>query len=116
MLAGVAKGLADNFGIVPWIPRVVFLITAFMGGLGIALYAAGWAFIRSEDEAESPAERWFSGAAGTRSWVGIALIVLAGVVVLEGNVPTEEQKRRAEIDAWALYGVRRVVNRLQVTD
>lgn len=83
MLAGVAKGLADNFGIVPWIPRVVFLITAFMGGLGIALYAAGWAFIRSEDEAESPAERWFSGAAGTRSWVGIALIVLAGVVVLD---------------------------------
>jgi osmotically-inducible protein OsmY len=39
-----------------------------------------------------------------------------GVVLLEGNVPTGEQKRRAEIDAWALYGVRRVVNRLQVTD
>jgi osmotically-inducible protein OsmY len=37
-------------------------------------------------------------------------------VILEGNVPTEEQKRRAELDAWALYGVSRVVNRLQVTD
>jgi osmotically-inducible protein OsmY len=39
-----------------------------------------------------------------------------GVVLLEGNVPTAEQKRRAELDAWALYGVTRVVNRLQVTD
>jgi osmotically-inducible protein OsmY len=39
-----------------------------------------------------------------------------GVVMLDGNVPTEEQKRRAELDAWALYGVTRVVNRLNVTD
>ena len=37
------------------------------------------------------------------------------VVTLEGNVPTEEQKRRAEIDAWCLSGVDRVVNRLTVT-
>jgi osmotically-inducible protein OsmY len=37
-------------------------------------------------------------------------------VILEGSVPTGQQKRRAELDAWALYGVERVVNRLQVTD
>lgn len=37
------------------------------------------------------------------------------VVTLEGNVPTEEQKRRAEMDAWYLSGVDRVINRLQVT-
>lgn len=39
-----------------------------------------------------------------------------GTVVLEGNVPTEEQKRRAELDAWALFGIEGVVNRLKVTD
>lgn len=39
-----------------------------------------------------------------------------GVVTLDGNVPTEEQRRRAETDAWSLYGVRGVVNRLQVMD
>ena len=39
-----------------------------------------------------------------------------GVVTLDGNVPTEEQKRRAETDAWSLYGVSGVVNRLQVMD
>lgn len=37
------------------------------------------------------------------------------VVTLEGNVPTEEQKRRAEMDAWYLSGVDRVLNNLQVT-
>ena len=39
----------------------------------------------------------------------------AWVVTLDGAVPTEEQRRRAELDAWSLSGVERVVNRLQVT-
>jgi osmotically-inducible protein OsmY len=37
------------------------------------------------------------------------------VATLEGAVPSEEQRRRAELDAWSLSGVDRVVNRLQVT-
>jgi osmotically-inducible protein OsmY len=41
----------------------------------------------------------------TRDWV----------VTLEGAVPTEEQRRRAELDAWSLSGIDGVVNRLQVT-
>ncbi len=83
VLAGVAKGIADNFGISEWIPRVVFVATAFMGGLGVILYAAGWAFLRSEDETESPAERFFTGAPGVRSWIGIGLLLLAAVIVLD---------------------------------
>jgi osmotically-inducible protein OsmY len=37
-------------------------------------------------------------------------------VILEGAVPTEQQKSRAELDAWSLFGVERVINRLLVTD
>jgi osmotically-inducible protein OsmY len=37
-------------------------------------------------------------------------------VILEGAVPTEQQKQRAELDAWSLFGVERVINRLLVTD
>lgn len=81
MLAGVAKGIADNFGIAEWIPRVFFIVTAFMGGLGIVLYAACWAFIRSEDESRSVADRFFSDASTSRSWLGIALIVVAVIIV-----------------------------------
>lgn len=35
-------------------------------------------------------------------------------VTLEGTVPSEEQKRRAELDAWALVGIEGVDNRLEV--
>lgn len=82
MLAGVGKGIANYFGIADWIPRALFVITAFMGGLGVALYLAGWAFIRSEDESESVADRFFSGASTSRSWLGIGLMVVAGIIVL----------------------------------
>jgi osmotically-inducible protein OsmY len=37
------------------------------------------------------------------------------VVTLEGSVPSEEQKRRAEMDAWYVSGVERVENRLTIT-
>lgn len=82
MLAGVAKGFADNFGIAEWIPRVFFIVTAFMGGLGVVLYAACWAFIRSEDAPRSIADRFFSEASTSRSWLGIGLIVVAGIIVV----------------------------------
>jgi len=36
------------------------------------------------------------------------------VVILEGSVPNEHQKRRAELDAWSLFAIKGVVNRLQV--
>lgn len=84
ILAGVARGIADNFGISEWIPRIFFIVTAFMGGLGLALYAAGWVFIRSEDEAESPGDRFFAGASSSRAWVGIAMMVVAGIIVVSG--------------------------------
>jgi len=37
------------------------------------------------------------------------------VVFLDGAVPNEQQKRRAELDAWSLGAIRGVVNRLQVS-
>ena len=37
------------------------------------------------------------------------------VVTLEGSIPTAQQKHRAELDAWYLSGVDRVINKLQVT-
>ena len=37
------------------------------------------------------------------------------VVFLDGAVPNEHQKRRAELDAWSLTAIRGVVNRLQVS-
>lgn len=83
VLAGVAQGLANRYDISAGLIRAVFVITAFFGGIGLALYAAGWALIRGEDEQEAPAERFLSGATGSRSWIGIGLIFIAVLVLLD---------------------------------
>ncbi len=83
VLAGVSQGLADRYQLPVWVPRAFFVVCAFFGGLGVALYAAAWALIRSEDETESPADRFFSGGASSRSWIGIALIFVAGLILLD---------------------------------
>jgi osmotically-inducible protein OsmY len=36
------------------------------------------------------------------------------VVTLEGSVPSEEQRKRAELDAWAVSGVDNVINHLKL--
>lgn len=83
VLAGVSQGLADRYDLPVWVPRAFFVVTTFFGGLGVALYSAGWALIRSEDETESPADRFFSGATSTRSWIGIALVFVAALILLD---------------------------------
>lgn len=45
---------------------------------------------------------------------GIAVRVENYVVTLDGVVRGEAERRRAELDAWALFAVDRVVNRLEV--
>ena len=69
VLAGVAEGLAKRFDLPVWVPRAFFIVSAFFGGLGVALYAAGWVLIRSEDETESRAEAFFKGTNSSRSWI-----------------------------------------------
>ena len=84
MIAGVAQGLANRFDVPVWVPRVFFVIGAFFGGLGIVLYGAGWALMRSEEETETPAQRFLANASTTRSWIGIALVFI-GVLILLDN-------------------------------
>jgi phage shock protein PspC (stress-responsive transcriptional regulator) len=83
MIAGVAQGLANRFNLPVLLIRVVFALLTIGGGLGIALYAAGWFLIRSEDEPEAPAERFFSGASTSRSWLGIGLVFIAVLILLD---------------------------------
>jgi signal transduction histidine kinase/phage shock protein PspC (stress-responsive transcriptional regulator) len=49
LIAGVASGLGDEFGIEPNLVRLAFLVLAFAGGAGIALYAAGWIWLPRDD-------------------------------------------------------------------
>ena len=49
MLAGVAAGLADYFDVDPTLVRIGFVALAFLGGLAVPLYLAGWLLIPDED-------------------------------------------------------------------
>lgn len=82
MVAGVASGLGRRFDVgVGWV-RLGFVIATFFGGLGILLYAIGWLVIPDETEPTSLAERWIGDLEGAGAWIGVALIVLAAMVVL----------------------------------
>lgn len=83
MIAGVAQGVSNRYDIpVVWV-RILLVLLSFGGGLGLALYAAGWFLIRSEEEPEAPAERFFSRASTSRSWFGIGLVFLAVLILLD---------------------------------
>jgi phage shock protein C len=52
----VAAGLADYFDVDPKLVRIGFVALAFVGGLAVPLYLAGWALIPDEDTDTSIAE------------------------------------------------------------
>jgi phage shock protein C len=56
MLAGVAVGLAEYFDVDPTLVRVGFIALAFLGGLAVPLYLAGWLLIPEEGAETSVAE------------------------------------------------------------
>ena len=83
VVAGVSQGLANRYDLPVWVPRVGFAVSALFGGAGLVLYLAGWLLMRSEDETESIAERFFSGASSSKAWIGIGLIFLAALILLD---------------------------------
>src|ERR1700736_977811 len=56
MVAGVAAGVADYFDVDPTIVRIGFVVLAFLGGVAVPLYLAGWLLIPDEDSDVSVAE------------------------------------------------------------
>jgi phage shock protein PspC (stress-responsive transcriptional regulator) len=79
ILGGVGSGIARHWNVDPWLPRIGFLVLAVFGGLGVLLYLAAWVLIPEEGTEESVAEGWVGGLKGATAWVGVLLIVAAGV-------------------------------------
>lgn len=59
LLGGVAAGLADYLDVDPTIVRIGFVALAFVGGLAVPLYLAGWLLIPDEPSNRSIAEELF---------------------------------------------------------
>lgn len=85
LVAGVAGGLADYAGMRPLVFRLVFVVFAFLGGIGILVYLLLWWLIPREDLPDSAAERLVRRFPNAPSWVGIALLGL-GMILLAGKL------------------------------
>jgi len=85
LLAGVAGGLADHFGVSPSWFRLGFAITFFLGGAGIAAYLLLWFLIPRADLPESAAQRMGDRFHDSPAWIGVGLIAI-GVLSLTSTV------------------------------
>jgi phage shock protein C len=97
VLAGVASGVAEFFGLDPTLVRVLWFLSIFVGGVSLLLYiglaiivpleplAAGAVSAQAE-----PAESHRHPAGGGGQWVtffGIALILLGGLALVGTLLP-----------------------------
>jgi phage shock protein PspC (stress-responsive transcriptional regulator) len=85
MIAGVAAALARRLDLPVGVMRVLFVLTVFAGGLGLAAYLVGVLLIPSEHEDRTPARRWFDRAVEAEDWssrLGWALMTLAVVILI----------------------------------
>jgi phage shock protein PspC (stress-responsive transcriptional regulator) len=58
MLAGVAAGVADYFGVDVTVVRIVLAVLAVVGGAGVPIYLAGWLLIPEEGSEQSIASEF----------------------------------------------------------
>jgi phage shock protein PspC (stress-responsive transcriptional regulator) len=89
-IAGVAAGIGERYGIDPVIVRVVFVVSAFYGGVGVLVYLLGWLFLPAEGDDASPVEslvgRGRSNTSGALTVVLCVLLFPAALVFLHDGV------------------------------
>jgi signal transduction histidine kinase/phage shock protein PspC (stress-responsive transcriptional regulator) len=94
MVAGVARGLAEHLGVDVLVIRALFVVLAFGGGAGIAMYAAFWAFVRpvpADDggSARLPVGRGGQGRVGRDrfgeggQYIALAAVAIGGVLAVQ---------------------------------
>ena len=48
MIAGVAGGIAERFGVDPTLTRIAWVVSIFFGGFGVLLYVVLWIILPAE--------------------------------------------------------------------
>jgi phage shock protein PspC (stress-responsive transcriptional regulator) len=67
MLGGAAAGLATYFAVEATYVRIAFAVLSILGGAGLPLYLAAWAFIPEEGSHVAIAEGFLRHAGGATS-------------------------------------------------
>lgn len=97
-VAGVASGVADHFGLDPALVRIAFVVLAFAGGLGLALYAVG-AFVMPAEDGSPPLSTRAKAAL-----VVIAVLALVSFPFAGGSALLLLVPAAIGVLAWRLFG------------
>jgi signal transduction histidine kinase len=81
VIAGVAAGVADHFGVDRNLVRVAFVVLGVVSGIGIVAYLAGWVFLPVDDGSEGFTD---TRAAAGWDWVqaGALGAIVLGIMLL----------------------------------
>jgi phage shock protein PspC (stress-responsive transcriptional regulator) len=74
LVAGVAGGLADHFGVAAAWFRLGFVLASFAGGVGAAAYVLLWFLVPREDLPRSAAQQTAERFPDAPAWIGLVLI------------------------------------------
>jgi phage shock protein PspC (stress-responsive transcriptional regulator) len=82
MIAGVAGGIADYLGIEAWVVRIGFVVLVPFGGFGLLAYLIAWLLVPVAGSDQSLATGVLRRPpSGLRTYVGVALILLAVAIL-----------------------------------
>ncbi len=107
ILAGICGGIGQYFNIDPTIVRIIFVVLALSGGIGIGLYIALWIIMPQEgatvtsigervqsfqSDVKGTAERITTETRGTRTgdgrrWFAVTLILVGGIALAQRLLP-----------------------------
>jgi phage shock protein PspC (stress-responsive transcriptional regulator) len=86
VFAGVCAGLARRMGVQPIVLRVIAVVTAVaLGGLGLALYIAGFLLLPREGEQYGPLSKAIPALRRWPKGLLIALVVVASILITWGT-------------------------------
>ncbi|MDO8209382.1 ATP-binding protein [Conexibacter sp. CPCC 206217] len=82
-LAGVCAGIARHLGVETMYVQVVFMLLTIFGGVGVVVYALGWALLPAI-HTQPPEQRraWNDRGGFTREVIGAVLLTAAGLLIL----------------------------------
>lgn len=88
LVAGVAAGTAQHLGLSVRVVRLAFVLLAFAGGAGLAMYAALWVFVpqaRPDESAGEPRQTREDGKQGRVQLVAIVALGFGTLILLQTN-------------------------------
>lgn len=84
-IAGVAAAIGRRLGIGTGWVQFGFIVATIFGGLGIALYAAGWLLIPEEGQRQSVAQHLLNQATTRGNWFGLIALAIGAAILINAT-------------------------------